>query len=151
MMHACKHVRLSGTIRVPLPPAEAFNLFTPTGERTWVLGWDPLFPADVADETNPGTVFQTEHAGPQTTWIVVRREPGEVIEYARVTPGERAGLVSVVCSAEDDDITAATVSYNLTALTPHANAALEEFAEQYPDFLEHWRKAIEHAIGGSGK
>jgi hypothetical protein len=151
MMHACKQVRLSGTIRVPLPPAEAFKLFTPTGERAWVVGWDPLFPADVADETDPGTVFQTQHAGPQTTWIVVRREPREVIEYARVTPSDRAGLVSVACSAEDNGITAVTVSYDLTALTPDANAALDEFAEQYPDFLEHWRQAIEHTMAGSGR
>ena len=114
MMRACKQVRLSGTIRVPLPPAETFNLFTPTGERAWV---------------------------------VVRREPGEVIEYARVTPGDRAGLVRVVCSAEENDITAATVTYELTALTPDANAALDEFAQQYPEFLEHWHRAIEHAMG----
>jgi hypothetical protein len=147
MMRACKQVRLSGTIRVPLPPAETFNLFTPTGERAWVVGWNPLFPAEVADETNPGTVFQTEHDGSETIWVIVRREPGEVIEYARVTPGDRAGLVRVVCSAEENDITAATVTYELTALTPDANAALDEFAQQYPEFLEHWHRAIEHAMG----
>jgi hypothetical protein len=151
MMHACKQVRLSGTIRVSLPPAEAFNLFTPSGERAWVVGWDPVFPAEVADETNPGTVFQTEHDGTQTTWVVVRREPGEVIQYARITPSDRAGLVSVACSPEDDGITAVTVSYNFTALTPDANAALDEFAGQYLGFLEHWRQAIEHTMAGSGR
>ena len=150
MMLACKQVRLSGTIHVTLPPAEAFDLFTPTGERAWVVGWDPLFPSDVADETSPGTVFQTEHDGPQTTWVVVRREQGEVIEYSRVTPGDRAGLVRVACSAEDNDITAVTVAYYLTALNADANAALEEFADHYPDFLKHWRQSIERARGEKG-
>ncbi|MGH8873468.1 MAG: hypothetical protein ACRDWS_16020 [Acidimicrobiia bacterium] len=82
MMSVCKHVRLSGTIRVPLPSAEAFLLFTPSGERAWVEGWDPLFPSNVADETEPGTVFETDHGGVQTTWVVVRSEHGEMIEYA---------------------------------------------------------------------
>ena len=39
------------------------------------------------------------------------------------------------------------MTYELTALTPDANAALDEFAQQYPEFLEHWHRAIEHAMG----
>ena len=136
MMLACKQVRLSGTIHVTLPPAEAFDLFTPTGERAWVVGWDPLFPSDVADETSPGTVFQTEHDGPQTTWVVVRREQGEVIEYARVTPGDRAGLVRVACSAEDNDITAVTVAYYLTALNADAKCCARGIRRPLSGFPE---------------
>jgi hypothetical protein len=43
-MNGHKRVRLTGTIGVPLPPTEAFALFTPTGERAWAEGWDPRFP-----------------------------------------------------------------------------------------------------------
>jgi hypothetical protein len=143
----CKHIRVSGTIHVPLPRVEAFTFFTPTGERAYVDGWDPIFPSTVADETEPGTVFQTDHTGAQTTWIVVWRRRGEKIEYARVTPGDRAGIVSVSCSDAGDGTTSARVTYDLTALTPDANAALDQFADDYPDFLERWRQSIAHAIG----
>jgi hypothetical protein len=37
--------RLTGRIQVPLPPEEAFRLFTPRGEQDWVHGWRPHFPA----------------------------------------------------------------------------------------------------------
>ena len=40
--------RLTGRIRVPLLPAEAFRLFTPRGEEDWAHGWHPRFPAPAA-------------------------------------------------------------------------------------------------------
>lgn len=146
-MSACKHVRVSGTIRVPLSSDEALALITPTGERVWVDRWDPIFPSNVADETEPGTVFKTDHAGLQTTWIVLGRGPGAVIEYARVALGHGAGLVTASCSAAGDCLAAVTVSYDLTAFTTDDNAALEEFADHYPAFLEHWREPIDGATG----
>ncbi|MEU8121168.1 hypothetical protein AB0C21_20865 [Spirillospora sp. NPDC049024] len=38
-MSGVRH-RLTGRITVPLPPAEAFPLFTARGERRWVPGWE---------------------------------------------------------------------------------------------------------------
>ena len=146
----CKRVRLTGTIRVPLQPRDAYALFTPTGERTWVPGWDPAFSSRVSDDTEPGTVFETNHAGRRSTWTVVRREPGTAVAYVTVTPGDRAGLVTVVCRPTDDGETMATVSYDLTALAPEANERLARFAASYPHFLEQWRHDIELALAGSG-
>ncbi|HZA39933.1 MAG TPA: SRPBCC family protein [Actinomycetota bacterium] len=144
-MKECKSVHLSGTLEVPLPETRAFSLFTPSGESTWVEGWDPVFPAPVADEIEPGTVFETHH-GDYTIWVVVRCEPGALVEYARITPGDRAGLVRVECEAASDNATFVTVSYQLTALTPEGNSALDDFAEGYGDFLEQWRQSIQKAI-----
>jgi hypothetical protein len=144
-MPACKRVRLTGTIRVPLPPTDAIALFTPTGERAWAPGWNPQFPAPVLDDTEPGTVFQTDHAGRRSTWTVTRCDPATTIAYATTTPGDRAGLVTVACAPGEADTTIATVSYDLTALTPEANADLDRFAAHYPSFLDHWQQAITHA------
>ncbi|MFI0486386.1 hypothetical protein [Actinomadura sp. 9N215] len=130
--------RLSGRVRVPLPPDEAFTLFTPRGEERWVRGWRPRFPADTADDTEPGTVFETVHDGATTTWVVLARTPGRHISYARVTPGQRAGTVTV----DIDEDGTATVTYDLTALTEAAARNLEEFAAAYPDFLHSWEEAI---------
>jgi hypothetical protein len=88
-------VRLTGRLRVALPPREAFRLFTPRGERDWAEGWEPRFPVPAPDDTVPGTVFETGAHGATTTWLVLAREPGRHISYARVTPGDRAGTVAV--------------------------------------------------------
>jgi hypothetical protein len=149
-MPACKRVRLTGTIRVPLPPKHAIPLFTPTGERAWATGWDPRFPSPVTDDTEPGTVFQTDHAGRRSTWTVTRHDPGTTIQYATTTPGDRAGLVTVACAAEEDDTTTVTVSYDLTTLAPEANADLDRFAAHYPHLLDQWQQAIAQAITASG-
>ena len=89
------HRRLTGRIQVPLPPGEAFRLFTPRGEQDWAHGWHPHFPAQAADDTEPGTVFETSAHGHHTIWVVMDRQPGKRISYARVTPGDQAGTVTV--------------------------------------------------------
>lgn len=73
---------------MPLPPAEAIELFTPSGERRWAHGWDPSFPSPAADETEPGTVFETRGHGP-LTWVVIERESGHSMKYAVVAPNPR--------------------------------------------------------------
>ena len=144
-----RRVQLSGPVQVPLPFEAAFSLFTPSGERTWAHGWDPRFPDPTADETGPGTVFQTSHGGRESTWIVVRCEPGRSIEYATSIPGQRCGLGTVVCEPSGG-ATTATVSYDLTALSPAAEVELDGFANDYPSFLAHWEHAIAEAVIGAG-
>jgi hypothetical protein len=142
---ASRRVNLTGTIAVPVGPAQAFELFTPTGERRWAHGWDPRFPLEVADETTPGTVFQVDHDEPPTTWIVVACETGRHIAYARSTPDRWAGTVTV--DVEPVRLgSCATVSYALTALTSDATGDLQRFAADYPHMLQCWQTAIEHAL-----
>jgi hypothetical protein len=143
----CKRVLLTGTVGVALPPERAFQFFTASGEQAWAQGWDPKFPRPVADETEPGTVFETGHGGRWSIWTVVRCNVGELIQYAVVTPGERGGLVSVVFRRSRNG-TEVTVSYDLTALDPAANDELERFADNYPSFFGHWEQSIAAAIGG---
>ena len=119
----CSRVRLIGTFEIALPPKEGFTMFTPSGERIWAQGWDPTFPSPVADETEPGSVFQTVHGGRESIWTVVHCEPGHSIMYAVAVPEERCGLVTVTCEASATG-TKATVSYDLTALSSKASDEL---------------------------
>ncbi|HEU0286682.1 MAG TPA: SRPBCC family protein [Nocardioidaceae bacterium] len=137
-----KHQRLTGTLDVALPPDEAFALFTPRGEEEWVDGWQPHFPVDPIDDTEPGTVFETHAHGDDTIWVVVSRETGRRISYARVTPGSRAGTVTVELepTAQGSRV---TVGYELTALSDAGQVGLVEFAAMYPEFLRSWETAIE--------
>jgi hypothetical protein len=134
-------ISVSGIVRVALPPADAFGLFTPSGERAWAEGWSPRFPAQVDDETAPGTVFQTQHSGRLSTWVVTGCEPGRRITYAR-TAFDRAGLVSVECGHAPGGSTQALVAYTLTATRDGARPCLAKFAAGYEAFLEHWEQAI---------
>jgi hypothetical protein len=137
----CKRVQLEGNVAVARPPAEAFALFTPSGERAWAPGWEPQFPSPGASETEPGTIFVVDHDARRSVWAVVSCEVGRTIQYATVTPGERAGLITVTCQGSSAG-TEATVKYDLTALSPDANAQLEHFAANFPSFLRHWEQAI---------
>ncbi len=133
--------QLTGRIHVDLPPGEALRLFTPLGEQDWVPGWQPRFPAPAADDTEPGTVFETAAHGHDSVWIVTERQPGVRIAYARLTPGSQAGTVTVTISPAGghSDV---EVTYRLTALTEEGASRLREFAEGYAAYLRSWQDAI---------
>lgn len=138
------HVRhvLSDRFALPVPPDRAFRLFTAVGEREWVAGWEPRFPAPTTDDATPGTVFET---GSTTIWVVVDAAPPERIRYARVTPGDSAGTVEVRLRP-DGDGSEVTVSYDLTALSATGDQRLTEFAAGYADFLAQWRAEIGRVV-----
>jgi NADP-dependent 3-hydroxy acid dehydrogenase YdfG len=133
--------RLTGRLVVPLPPDRAFRLFTPRGEQDWVPGWHPHFPTPAADDTVPGTVFQTNAHGRATTWMVVDRIRPRRIRYARVIEGSNAGTVTVTLDGAGEH-TDVTVVYELTALSEAGSHQLAEFATGYPAFLQSWQDTI---------
>ena len=140
--------RLTGRIQVSLPPDEAFRLFTPCGEQEWAAGWEPRFPAPAADDTEPGTVFETDAHGQHTIWLVLDRQWGTRISYARVTPGGLAGTVSVAVNAAGRH-SEVDVTYDLTEPTGAAGHKLSEFASSYPAYLQSWQDAIAAWLRGS--
>jgi hypothetical protein len=140
-----RRIRLHGTVAVQLPPSEAIELFTPSGERRWARGWNPTFPVPTADETEPGIVFETREHGP-LTWVVIGRGSGDSIKYAVVAPGLRAGTIEVACADDGNGSTVATVTYDMTALTEDGDLWLAEFAAEYDAYLDHWYHAITTAI-----
>lgn len=139
--------RLTGRITVGLPPDEAFRLFTPRGEQDWAHGWEPSFPNPAEDDTQPGVVFETDAHGQRTVWLVLDRAWGRHISYARVTPRDRAGTVSVVLTeagghSDTGGHSEVEVTYELTALTGAAEEPLRAFAERYPAYLRSWQDDI---------
>jgi Polyketide cyclase / dehydrase and lipid transport len=133
--------RLSHRIHVALPADEAFELFTPRGEREWAPGWDPTFPAPTSDDSEPGTVFETDSHGHRGTWLVTDRVRGRRIAYAQVFPGERAGSVTVTLKAAEGG-SEVKVVYELTPLSEAGAHHLTQFADGYGDYLHSWQDAI---------
>jgi hypothetical protein len=135
-------IECSGRVRVPLSPDAAIHLFTPEGERDWVAGWDPAYPAGA--DLAPGLVFETDNHGARTTWVVTQCAPRQMA-YSRVVQGENAGTVAVRCEPEGEG-TVAHVAYRLTALAPEAAERLADFEAAYPDFMAEWEAMIGKAV-----
>ncbi|GAA0300528.1 hypothetical protein GCM10010302_43880 [Streptomyces polychromogenes] len=137
---------MSAALSVPLPPETAFRLFTAEGERDWVPGWEPVFPVETPDDTEPGTVWLTSSDGEETTWLVLSRDFPTSVSYARITPGVRAGTVTVALAATEAG-SEVTVTYDMTPLTPAAAEALDAFAAGYPAFIRSWSELITAHLG----
>ena len=135
------------TITVPLPADEAVLLFTARGERDWVEGWDPEFPAGEPTEEGEGTVFVTTAEDRSTYWVVAVRT-SRCVRYARTTPGFFAGTVEVRERRSDLRSTLVYISYDLSALTPQGAAELDHFAAGYEQEIGAWQAAIETALAG---
>ena len=133
------------TISVPLPADEAMQVFTARGERAWVEGWDPEFPAGEPTEEVEGTVFVTTAADRFTHWVVAARASRRV-RYAGTTPGFFAGTVEVRERSSDSRSTMIDVTYDLSALTPQGAAELDDFAAGYEQEISAWAVAIETAL-----
>jgi hypothetical protein len=133
------------TISVPLPGDEAMALFTARGERRWVEGWDPEFPAGEPSKEREGTVFVTTANGRSTYWVVSVQDADRV-RYARTTPGFAAGTVEVRRRRSDARSTQVDVTYDLSALTRDGAAELDDFAARYEQDISAWEVAIEAAL-----
>ena len=114
-------------------PATGLAPFTPEGERSWLgAKWEPVYPSG-RRTLEPGLVFLAAGA----TWVVTDVERDRV-RYVRVTPGERAGMVEV----RRRDARSVIVTYDLTALSPDAEAELQTFADEFETMLSEWDRAL---------
>ena len=139
------HIELTGRVEVAAAPADAFQFFTPEGERLWVPGWEPEYLHPPDGTLAAGLAFRTLHGGELTLWLVSRcdRAAG-ALEYVRVTPGSRIGTVSVQLSAAaGGDATVATICYRLTSLSAAGDRALETFASGFAGMLAEWERRID--------
>lgn len=137
---------LDGELIVALPREKAFGLFTARGERLWVPGWSPEFPAPTDDDRQVGTVWRTRADDAETTWIVVSAQPPVSAAYARVTPGHSATTVRVRLAQTDDARTRVHVTYDITSLDESADTRLEEFAAGYDAMMREWELLIADAL-----
>ena len=132
-----RHQVSDGEFELPVSAAAAMELFTPEGERDWVPGWDPRYPAGQPSEER-GTVFRTVAHGVTSIWLILELDRSRRrAEYARVTPGVHAGTVSVACEDTEPERCRVSVRYDLTTLgTPDV---LEPYRpEPFAEMMETW-------------
>jgi hypothetical protein len=144
------HIEVSGSMRLGASPADAFMFLTPEGEKRWVVGWEPeyLHPADGA--LQQGLTFRTQHGGEETLWLVARLNGPKEVDYVRVTPASRMGIVSVRVSAAGVAASDVTVTYRLTSLSPAADATVDAFGRAFPEMLAMWERSINTVLAETG-
>jgi hypothetical protein len=143
-----QRVQSRHTITLPLPVDRAFMLFTPAGEEHWVPGWQPRYLDPSDGTTRAGMVFTTGEGDDYTVWHLADfdREATRS-RYVRATPASRSGFVQVQCRALSPERTEVTVDYDLTALTPGAEATLEAYAgKAFEGMIEDWARRIEACL-----
>ncbi len=138
--------RQKASFTLPIPPDQAFDLFTAEGERHWVDGWEPVFLSDCG-ALEPGAVFLTDHGGEQTIWTVIEADrPAGRLLYSRVSPARRAGTVGVKL-ADEDGGTRVHVAYDITALGSEGETAVAAMdSAGFAAMVAEWRQLIERSV-----
>ena len=139
-------IELTGFFVLAAPLDRVRPLFTAEGERAWAPGWDPVW-ADAEHVHEVGEVWSTT-GPPSTTWVTVQADP-DCVRYARVAPGDSAGIVSVSFVPVEDE-TLVNVAYDLSALGPDGATRLTRFEASYANMLEQWRALTSEVLGSTG-
>lgn len=141
------HAMREHSFVVPRPPADAFPLFEPVGEKNWAEGWHPLFASPADLPLHDGSVFTVSAPKPgggmlDSVWTVSRYDPPHAIEYRNFIFGVRATRISVRCTAEATG-TRVTVRYDYSALSDEGDAFVRGMTEeQYRAMIDSWSQAI---------
>ncbi len=131
---------------LPQPVSELFPLFSPEGEKSWVPGWDYQNIMGTT-ELFEDYVFLTkshDHGTVEAIWLVKRFDPEvHTVEFYKVEPGDKVGLVRVRCAAQAAERTRVEVTYRYVALSKTGEAFVSGFtAEAYERFIEEWQSLL---------
>ncbi len=142
-----KTVSHTAEFEINQPVQAVFPLFTPEGEKLWAPGWDYV---DVMG-TNPLTedgLFVTrshDHAAKEAIWVVKKYVPQNFrVQYCKIEPGEKVGIIEVVCDPLSPGSTSVQVTYRYLGLSETGNQFVEHFTKnEYEAFIREWKKLIE--------
>ena len=136
------------------PVSEVFPLFSPEGEKYWVPGWDYQNVMGTT-ELFEDYVFLTkshDHGSTEAIWLVKRFNPEtHTVEFYKVEPDDKMGLVRVRCLALDAERTKVEVTYKYIALSNKGEDFVSGFtAEAYKDFIERWQSLLSQYFASKG-
>jgi len=139
------------TFELGVPVDTLFPLFSPEGEKLWVPGWDYQNVMGTT-ELSEDYVFLTrshDHAGTDSVWVVKKYVPADyLVEFYRVEPGQKVGLVRVNCRAIGAERTAVEVTYRYTAVSEEGERFLADFSETaYAEYIAEWETLLSKFFG----
>lgn len=128
----------------------AFPLFTPVGEKKWSPEWDfqPVLGTDPVEEDDVFLTKMHDHGRSAALWLVKRYDPQHgVVQYYKIEPEIKVGLVTVTCRPYSDTSCQIEVSYRYTSLGPEGDEFLTNFSEEaFRRFLDDWRVQISYFL-----
>jgi hypothetical protein len=141
-------VKRTAGFQLPQPVERLFPLFTPEGEKLWAPGWD-YENIMGSSELSEDYVFLTDshdHASTHAIWLVKRYHPQEgLIEYYRVEPEDKVGVVTVKCQPADGDGTSVIVTYKYIPLSAKGQAFTSAYSQQsHEQFIAGWQAHLEN-------
>jgi hypothetical protein len=142
-MTSIKH---SSGFDIRQPVEKVFPLFSPEGEKRWVPNWDYKNIMG-ATELSEDYVFLTashDHGSTDAIWLVKKYEPTAwVVEFYRVEPEDKVGVVTVQCFRISDLETHVEVSYRYIPLSEKGRKFIDGFTmEFYETFIGGWRDLL---------
>lgn len=144
MVNRIKHTE---EFQVDQPVEVLFPLFSAEGEKHWVPGWDYRNIMGT-NELHEDYIFVTQnhdHAASDAVWLVKKYEPAShYVEFYKVEPENKVGIISVRCNAIPGAKTSVSVSYEYIALSENGDEFITGFTdEKYREFIGEWKRLLE--------
>ena len=148
--HVSAQVTRDGSFELNTDADKALPLFTPEGERTWVVGWDPkpVYPVQKGVAFQANAVFRLDLDGDQSIWTILEANAKDhLAEYVYVVEGERVSRVRVQIEPLAGSRCRVHVRYIHTAISEkglHFIATVTEAA--YAQKMRDWERMVSAAI-----
>jgi len=86
-----------------------------------------------------------DHAASDAIWLVKRHQPSDyLVEFYKVEPKDKVGIITVQCSALSETNTNVNVSYEYVALSDKGTEFIRSFTSQeYQKFIGEWKQLLE--------
>jgi len=131
---------------IPQPVEQVFPLFCPEGEKHWVPNWDYENIMGTTELSEDYVFLTGSHADASTDaiWLVKRYVPKDwFIQFYRVEPKDKIGVVTVQCFGLSDHVTHVEVTYQYIPLSEKGRRFIDGFTiEIYKKFIDEWRDLL---------
>jgi hypothetical protein len=143
------------SFQLAVPFDEAFYLFTPEGEKLWAPDWEYESVLE-STELSEDYVFKTkkhDHHSTEAIWLVKTYDPvAGTIEYYKVQPKDKVGVISIVCREITPTSTEVRVAYQYTALSKTGEEFIAHFdTVAYDTFIDHWEVLLGEYVSGKSE
>lgn len=142
-MSTIKH---TASFEIRQPANELFPLFSPEGEKLWIPGWDYENVMGGTD-LHEDYVFITrrnDHVASDAIWVIKKYEPENyLVQYYKVEPGEKIGVIGVRCLELNSSRTEVQVTYEYIGLSTAGNNFVSSFSSsEYNSFIAKWETLL---------
>jgi hypothetical protein len=144
-------IKHTANFNIDQPIDVLFPLFSAEGEKLWVPGWtyENIMGSTELHEDYVFLTTNHDHAMIKAIWLVKAYKPESYfVQFYKVEPENKVGIISVQCTEISDDATGIEVSYEYIGLSKEGNKFIEDFTSlKYDAFIDEWKKLLLNYFG----